>query len=141
MVIGYRVSILKTITAGYERLGAVRYLDKPPISMGHVIFKDEGNLHAILLTKASYWEYEQEWRLTVELKNTVGTGKYDRYEQSINICPIPNEAVTEVYFTERTPKSTVDLIEARLRNPSNRFGADGPRKVVLASKKYGYEEL
>ena len=103
VVIGYRVSVLKKIATGYERLGAVQYLDEPLISTGHVIFKDEGNLHTILLTKASYWEYEREWRLTLELKNTVGTGKSDRNGHSINICPIPNEAVTEVYFTERTP--------------------------------------
>ena len=75
VVIGYRVSVLKTITTGYERLGAVQYLDKPPYFGGHVIFKDESNLHVLLLTKASHWKYEQEWRLTLELKNTVGTGK------------------------------------------------------------------
>lgn len=139
VVIGYRVSTLKKMVTGYERLGAVQYMDKPPVSMGHVIFKDEGNLHVTLLTKASHWEYEQEWRLTLELKNTVGTGKSDRNGYSINICPIPNEAVEEVYITERTPKSTVDTIEDRLRNPSNRFKAGVPRKLILASNRYGYE--
>ena len=109
------------------------------MSGGHGLFKDESNLHAVLLTKASYWEYEQEWRLTLELKNAVGTGKSDRNEHSINICPIPNEAVTEVYFTERTPNSTVETIETRLKNPSNRFRARGPRKLVLSPDKYGYE--
>ena len=89
--------------------------------------------------KASYWEYEHEWRLTLELKNTVSTGKNDRNDYSINICPIPNEAVTEVYFTERTPKHIVDKIEARLRNPSNRFNAEASRKLVLAPDRYGYE--
>ena len=139
VVIGYRVSVLKTITTGYERLVAVQYLEEPPASIGHIIFRDESNLHSILLTKASYWEYEQEWRLTRESKNTVGTGKSDRNGHSINICPIPNEAVTEVYFTERTPKSTIETIRARLRNPSNRFRAGPPRKLVLAQEKYGYE--
>ena len=139
IVIGYRVSVLETIVTGYEQLGAVLYSDEPPISMGHVIFKDEGNLHAVLLTKASYWKYEQEWRLTLELKNTVGTGKSDRNGYSINVRPIPNEAVTEVYFTERTPKATVETIETRLRNPSNRYRAGVPRKLVLAQDRYGYE--
>ena len=139
VVIGYRVSILKTITTGYERLGAVQYFDRPPISLGHVIFKDEGNLHVILLTKARYWEYEQEWRLTVELKSTVGTGQRDRNGQSINLCPIPNEAVTEVYFTERTPEAMVETIKARLSDPSNRFKAGVPQKVIFAPDKYGYE--
>ena len=59
IVVGYRVSVLKTITSGYERLDAVHYLDVPPINMGHATLKNESNLHAILLTKTSYWEYEQ----------------------------------------------------------------------------------
>ena len=140
VVIGYRVSELVKIATGYERLGAVQYMDEPPISMGHGIFKDEGNLHIILLTKASYWKYEQEWRLTLELKNTVGIGESDQNGHSINICPIPNEAVTEVYFTERTPKSTVETIEARLRDPGNRFRAEALRKLILAPDRYGYEK-
>ena len=139
VVIGYRVSLLKKVATGYERLGAVLYMDKPPINTGHVIFKDEGNLHVILLTKARYWEYEKEWRLTMELKNTVGTGKSDKIGYSINILPIPNEAVTEVYFTERTPKLVMKTIKDRLRNPSNRFKAGVPQKLVLAPDSYGYE--
>lgn len=85
VVIGYRASVLKGITTGYERLGAVQYLKEPPINMGHVNFKDDGNLHVLLLTKADYWSYEQEWRLTLELRNTVGTGKTDTRGYSINL--------------------------------------------------------
>ena len=139
VVIGYHVSLLKTVIKGLERLGPVNYFEQPPFTIGHNFFKDESNLHAVLLTKASYWEYEQEWRLTVELKNTVGTGGNDREGYSINICPIPNEAVTEVYYTERTPKIMVETIEAQLRDPNNRFTADAPRKLILASDRYGYE--
>lgn len=138
VVVGYRVSTLKTLTTGYERLEAVRYHDEPPPTLGHGIFRDEGTLHAVLLIKARYWEYEHEWRLTLELRNTIGTGENDRRGYSINLCAIPNEAVAEVYFTERTPKSTVDTITDRLRDPSNRFDAGAPRKVVLAPNKYGY---
>ena len=140
VVIGYLASVLRTITTGSERLGAVQYFEEPPFTLGHAFFKDESNLHAALLTKANYWEYEREWRLTLEFKHTVGTGKRDQNEQSINICPIPNEAVTEVYFTERTPKSVVETIEARLTNPSNRFRAGSPLKLVLAPNRYGYEK-
>ena len=139
VVVGYRFSTLRAIPRGHERLEAVRYLEKPPISMGHVIFTDVGNLHAVLLTKAQYWEYENEWRLTLELRNTVGTGETDRNGYSINLCTIPNEAVAEVYFSERTPKRIVDTIAARLQDPTNRFGTREPQRVVLASNKYGYE--
>ena len=139
VAIGYRVSVLKTVSKGLEQLGAVKYFEQPPFILGHNLFKDESNLHAVLLTKASYWKYEQEWRLTVELKNTVGTGENDQAGYSINICPIPNEAVTEVYYTEQTPNNTVETIQARLRDPNNRFTADAPRKLILASDRYGYE--
>ena len=139
-VIGYRVSELKKIPSGYERLGPVQYLEEPPLSTGHVIFKDENNLHITLLIKANYWAYEREWRLTVELKNTVGTGKTDASGHSINLYPIPNESVTEVYFTERTPESEVEIIRSRLSNPANRFRAGSPRKLILSSDRYGYTE-
>ena len=139
VAIGYCVSVLKTVIKGLEQLGAVKYFEQPPFTLGHNFFKDESNLHAVLLTKASYWQYEQEWRLTVLLKNTVGTGENDRAGHSINICPIPNEAVTEVYYTERTPNNMVETIAARLRDTNNRFTADAPRKLILASDRYGYE--
>ena len=139
VVIGYRASVLEGMTTGYERLGAVQYLKEPPLSAGHVIFKDEGNLHALLLTKADYWSYEQEWRLTLELKNTVGTGKTDPRGYSVNLRPIPNEAVAEVFVTERTPPEALEKIDARLSNPSNRYRTKATRILVLAQDQYGYE--
>ena len=54
VVVGYRVKILKEIVGGYERLGPVHYLEKPPLTMGYPTRKDEEYLQAILLTKASY---------------------------------------------------------------------------------------
>ena len=141
IVIGYCVSMLKKIVTGYERLDTVQYYDEPPFNFGHIVFQDEENLHAVLLTKASYWKYEQEWRLTLELKHTVGTGKNDQNRYPINICPIPNEAVTEVYFTERSPRYTIETINARLQNPINRFQAEVSQKLVLASDEYGYKTL
>lgn len=140
VVIGYRMSSLQGIVKGNEQLGAVRYFDQPPFTLGHNFFKDDSNLHAVLLTKARYWEYEEEWRLTLELKNTVGTGETDRSQYSINICPIPNEAVIEVYYTERTPNTVVETIRARLEDQNNRFTARAPRKLILASDRYGYKE-
>ena len=139
VVIGYRVAVLKEIATGYERIGAVHYHEQPPVSAGHVIFKDEGNLHVLLLTKADYWSYEEEWRLTLELRNTVGTGKTDPRGYSVNLCPIPNEAVAEVFVTERTPASKIETIAARLSDPSNRYKAGATRKLVLAPNKYGYD--
>ena len=138
VVVGYRVSELKEIAKGYERLGAVRYTETLPRHIGHVIFKDEGNLHVTMLTKADYWKYEEEWRLTLELMNMVGMGEDDPKGYSINLCPIPNEAVTEVYVTERTPRETIAELEKRLRNPINRFSARAVRELTLARDGYGY---
>ena len=139
VVVGYRVSDLKELTDGYERLSPVQYKEEPSVNTGYVIFKNEGNLHVLLLRKAKYWSYEQEWRLTRDLKHTVGTGKTDRSGYSINLCPIPNEAVTEVFVTERTPASKIETIEARLSDPANRYRARATRKLVLARDKYGYD--
>ena len=77
--------------------------------------------------------------MTLELKNTVGAGMGNRNGHSINVCPVPNDAVSEVYYTERTPQHIVDTIDARIRNPSNRFRAIALQKLVLASDRYAYE--
>jgi hypothetical protein len=139
VVIGYRVSILKETISAYERLGPVHYMEKPPITVGYPTRKDEEYLQGVLLTKANYWKYESEWRLILELKNTVGKGTNDKTGYPINTFPIPNEAVTKVYITERTPKCIRKILETRLGNPSNRFKAVAPQKLVLASSFYGYE--
>lgn len=139
VVIGYRTSVLKGITTGYERLGAVQYSKEPPVHSGHVIFKDERNLPALLLTKADYWNYEQEWRLTLELKNSLGTGKTDPRGYPVNLFMIPNEAVIEVFVTERTPDEAQKEIEKRFQNPLNRYTASAIHKLILAQDKYGYE--
>ena len=89
-------------------------------------------MHVLLLTKASYRSYEQEWRLTLELKNTIGTGKTDTRGYSVNLCSIPNGAVAEVLVTERAPSAIVSTIEARLSDPTNRYTAGATRKLVLA---------
>ena len=138
VVVGYCASVLKSITIGNERLAAVNYMENLPEDYGYVIYTDEKNLHSALLDKAHYWAYENEWRLTLELKHTIGTSLTDQKGFPINLYRIPNEAVKEVYFTERTPKQTVELIKDRLNNPMNRYGTKKPRKLVLASNKYGY---
>lgn len=88
-------------------MSAVQYYLKPPFDLGYGLVQYEYSLHEVLVPKGDNWKYEEEWRLTIELKNTVGTGLYDHSKNSIKLCPIPNEAVTEVYITERTPEDVV----------------------------------
>ena len=90
--------------------------------------------------KSEHWKYEKEWRVIVELKHTIGTGLKDDKGQPINLVRIPNEAVKEVYYTERTPSSRVEEIKKRLGNPNNRFGVTNLTKLVLSETDYGYKE-
>ena len=90
--------------------------------------------------KSNHWSYEQEWRLIVELNRTIGTGETDQHGLPINLVQVPNEAVVSVYYTERTPRESVKLIRDRLADKNNRYRAENPRKLILSSRYYGYEE-
>ena len=107
VVISYSTLVLNKIRTGLGRLAVVPYYFKPPFDFGYGRFQYEYSLHEALVTKGDHWKYEEEWGLTLELKNTVGTGLYDHNKNSINLCPTPNEAMTEVYITERTPEDVV----------------------------------
>ena len=78
--------------------------------------------------------------MIVELSGTIGTGIPDQRGQPINLVQVPNEAVVSVYYTERTPPESVTLIRDRLADKNNRYRAESPRKLVLSSTSYGYEE-
>ncbi len=140
-VIGYNVEKLSKLTGPKGCLQEVTYSDQPPPIIGpNVLVSPESNLPKLLSCKSAYWSYENEWRLIVELNGTVGTGKTDQRGQPINLIQIPNEAVVSVHYTERTPHETVRLIEERLADKNNRYYAETPRKLILSSDSYGYEE-
>ena len=94
----------------------------------------------LLSLKGAHWSYENEWRLIVELNRTIGTGETDQHGLPISLLQIPNEAVVSVYYTERTPTESVELISDRLADPNNRYRSGNPRKLILSSTTYGYEE-
>ena len=100
----------------------------------------QNNIHKLLLMKSEHWRYEKEWRIVVELNHTIGTGKIDARQQPINLFRIPNEAVKEIYYTERTPSEIVDTIKSRIRDANNRYGLREPVKLVLSGATYGYVE-
>ena len=54
--------------------------------------------------------------------------------------PNTEEAVVEVFYTERTPRKDVQLLRARLADPNNRYQPENPRKLILSSTSYEYEE-
>ena len=97
-VIGYDRKRLVLIGSSPEHLRPVRYLPRPPLSLDHKIWNDKLNILNLLALKSDYWSYEDEWRLIAELAQTVGTGGIDRHAQPVNLLPIPNTIVKEVYF-------------------------------------------
>ena len=78
--------------------------------------------------------------MIVELNSTIGTGQRDQHGHPINLVQVPNEAVVSVYYTERTPRESVKMIRERLADANNRFRANKPRKLILSTTSYGYEE-
>ncbi len=139
-VIGYNVKELSKLAGKEGYLREVTYGDKlPPILDYVVLHCPESNLLKILSSKSNHWSYECEWRLIVELNRTIGTGKRDRHSQPINLVQIPNEAVVSVYYTERTPRESVESIRERLADKNNRYTAKAPQKLVLSTTSYGYE--
>lgn len=140
-VMGYDTGMLSKLASSVEWLRSVTYGDRPPPIMGpNVLVSPKSNLPKLLSAKSTYWSYEDEWRLIVELNKTVGTGSTDQHGQPINLVRVPNEALVSVYYTERTPDDTVKLISDRLKDKNNRYRAQNPRKLILSSMAYGYEE-
>ena len=139
--IGYDVDELRRIAGAEEFLRRVVYQDWPPVISGPLVLAwPESNLPIGLSFKSNHWSYEDEWRLIIELARTIGTGQTDRYGQPINLVRVPNRAVVSVFYTERTPPDSVELIRARLADRNNRYRADKPLKLIMSSTTYGYEE-
>ena len=140
-VIGYDMSELKKLGGPEGDLRAVQYNGRPPLISGPGVFSQpKSNIPALLSVKSDHWSHEEEWRLIVELNKTVGTGQKDQHDLPINLVQIPNEAVVEVFYTERTPRQDVQLVQARLADPNNHYQAENPRKLILSSTSYEYEE-
>ena len=135
-VIGYDMDILRAIAGQEEYLRKVDYLDQLPPVIEPATFRPT----TLLSRKSDHWSYESEWRLIVELNGTIGTGEADRHGQPINLVQIPNDGVVSVHYTERTSPESVKLIRDRLTDKNNRYRADKPRKLILSSTSYSYEE-
>ena len=120
----------------------MQYVNKPPFLGGpKVLVSPQSNLTTILSIKSDHWAYEDEWRLIVELTRTIGTGVTDNLGHPVNLVQVPNEAIVCVYNTERTPHEPVKLIGDRLADENNRYRVKNPRKLVMSSISYGYEEV
>jgi len=139
-VIGYDVTQLAKLTKREGGLRPVRYGESLPPILDYPVLS-EGNLNGLLSYKSSHWGYEQEWRMIVDLRDTIGTGKSDEQGQPVSVVSVPNEAVCRVYYTERTPSHAVIKIAERLSDPRNRFNTNEPVKMIQSAEKFGYEAV
>ncbi len=140
-VIGYDSAILSKLPGPAGWLRDVAYRNELPMIFAPIVLvSPESNVPVLLSNKSDDWSYEEEWRLIVELKRTIGTGQIDQHGQPVNLVQVPNEAVVRVFYTERTPPESVRLIRDRLAGKNNRYGAVSPRKLILSSTSYSYEE-
>ena len=139
-VIAYDITELKSLCCAEDWLRPIHYSKKPPFISAYPVLSDAGNILIFLACKSDQWMHEQEWRLIVELNATIGTGHRDAHDQSINLLRIPNRAVSEVFYTERTPKEVVEEIRKRLEDGNNRYGARHLTKLVLSETEYAYVE-
>lgn len=114
VAIGYNVDHWVAHLLGTSIIRQVRYADQLPMVMGPRVVNQE-NAYAFMSTKGIAWEYEQEWRLITELSSA------QRSANKISTIILPQESVSSVLITDRTPQDTVDAITLRLNNPSNGY--------------------
>ena len=140
-VVGYELERLSFLSSFDGSLFPVRYSGGiPEIGSYDVLRYDQGHLNDLMSYKSSHWSYEEEWRLIVELDQTIGTGLRDSRDLPVNLLRVPNEAVVSVYHTERTPPDSVDMIRSRLENSNNRYGTSLLTKLIASSERYEYED-
>ena len=137
--IGYDRQQLARLGNRDDCLRSVRYGNKPVPLLDYPVLNEE-NMNPLLSYKSDHWQYEEEWRLILELNETIGTGSNDRRGQPINLLRVPNSAVKTVYYTERTPIDEVDQVRTRLQDPNDRYATTSPTKLILSATGFGYED-
>ena len=114
VVVGYNVDRWVKHLLGTSIIRQVRYEDEFPMVMGPQVVNQE-NAYAFMSSKGPSWASEHEWRLITELSKT---------RLSINsmaFITVPQDSVSSVLVTNRTPRETIRLVVARLNNPSNHY--------------------
>ena len=69
--------------------------------------RDWKSLSGVLFVKGKAWEYENEVRLTVGLKETRDIGQNDSAGWPVRVLDGPHEAVREVYAGFNTPRDAI----------------------------------
>ena len=114
IVVGYKVDAWVNHLVGTSILREVNYVNRLPLIAGPRVVNQQ-NAYALMSSKGLTWEYEREWRLITELSSAY------EIENGIAVISVPQESVSCVLVTDRTPQDTVDTIVQRLNNPSNNY--------------------
>ena len=117
-VVGYDVEFLRWLSSREGSLREVQYGQEKAIIIGYAVLgSPDDNLNGLLSLKSDHWSYESEWRLIVELDETIGTGLRDFRRLPVNLLRVPNEAVVSVYHTERTPAGVFEEVPQSTGEP------------------------
>ena len=114
VVVGYNVDHWVRHLVGTSVIRRVTYSDKPPLVLGPSVLNQE-NAYGVMSCKGASWENEREWRLITELSKT------QQAREGIAVITVPQQSVSSVAITDRTPEDVVDRIVGRLNDPSNGY--------------------
>ena len=114
IVVGYNVDHWVRHLVGTSVIRQVTYTDRPPLVLGPPVLNQE-NAYAFMSCKGASWEDEREWRLITELSKT------QQAREGIALITVPQQSVSSVVTTDRTPEDVVDRIVGRLNDSSNGY--------------------
>ena len=114
VVVGYNVDHWVRHLVGTSVIRQVTYADRPPLVLGPRVLNQE-NAYGFMSCKGASWEDEREWRLITELSKT------QQARKGIAVITVPQQSVSSVVITDRTPEEVVDRIVGRLNDSSNGY--------------------
>ena len=114
VVVGYNVDHWVRHLVGTSVVRQVTYADRPPLVLGPRVLNQE-NAYVFMACKDTSWKDEREWRLITELS------KAQQAREGIAVITVPQQSVSSVAITDRTPEDVVDRIVERLNAPSNGY--------------------
>ena len=114
IVIGYNIDLWVRHLIGVSIFRHVRYTDDLPPIIGPGVVNQE-NVYGFMSSKGATWAYEKEWRLITELSKT------KRSATGIAVLSVPQESVSSILITDRTPGEAVDIVVRRLNDPYNGY--------------------
>ena len=127
VVVGYNVDNWVRHLAGTSVIRKVTYADKPPLVIGPRVLNQE-NAYAFMSCKGASWEDEREWRLITELTKT------QQAREGIAVITVPQQSVSSVMITDRTPEDVVDRIVGRLNDSSNGYRVSRINKMQRGAR-------